>query len=106
MRRVGMDNKHFTVMIAGIAKTGMEGYVKKYLTELMKHSQKDEGCITYNIHQSCTNPREFMVYMVWDDPKDFYQHNQKPEMQEFKKELASEIFEQQSPTTYWKLLGN
>lgn len=98
------NNQHYTIMIAGIAKAGMEGYIKNYLTELKHHSQKDQGCLVYNIHQSSQNPCEFMVYMVWEDPKDFDRHNQKLEMQEFKKKLAPEMFEVQSPKTYWKIL--
>lgn len=98
------SEKYFTVMIAGMAKAGMEDYIKNYLTELMKRSREDEGCLVYNVHQSTVNPGEFMVYMVWKDPKDFDRHNQTPEMQEFKKKLASEMFEVQSPKTYWKLL--
>jgi hypothetical protein len=47
-----MSNGNFTVMIAGIAKSGMEDYVKKFLKQLMEHSRKDKGCILYNIHQS------------------------------------------------------
>lgn len=99
-----MSTNQFAVMIAGIAKSGMEEYIKNYLTEMMDHSKKDEGCLIYNIHQSTDNPGEFMIYMLWQDEADFNRHNAKPEMQEFKKQLAKEMFEIQSPKTYWHLL--
>ena len=99
-----MNNGNYTVMIAGIAKSGMEAYVKRYLKQLMGHSRQDKGCILYNIHQSIDNPSEFMVYMQWESKEAFEQHNQKPEMQEFKHQLAEEMFEEQSPKTYWHLL--
>ncbi len=99
-----MDKRNYTVMIAGVAKEGMEDYVKRYLIQLMNHSQQDEGCVTYNIHQSIDNPLEFMVYMQWKSKEFFEQHNQKPEMQEFKHKLAKEMFWEQSPKTYWHLL--
>lgn len=99
-----MNDKNFTVMIAGIAKAGMEEYVKRYLIQLMEHSQQDKGCIIYNIHQSIDNPAEFMVYMLWESEAAFKSHNQKPEMQEFKKRLAKDMFQEQSPKTYWHLL--
>ena len=99
-----MNNGNYTVMIAGIAKSGMEDYVKRFLQQLMEHSQKDKGCIMYNIHQSIDNPSEFMVYMQWKNKEAFEQHNLKPEMQEFKHKLAKEMFEEQSPKTYWHLL--
>ena len=76
-------NRQFAVMIAGTAKSGMEDYVRKSLTEMMKHSQKDKGCIIYNIHESTDASGEFMVYMVWKDEGSFDQHNQKPELQEW-----------------------
>jgi quinol monooxygenase YgiN len=100
-----MNNKSFTVMIAGIAKSGMEEYVKRYLIQLMEHSRKDKGCIIYNIHQSIDNPSEFMVYMLWESEAAFESHNKKPEMQEFKKQLAQDMFMEQSPKTYWHLLN-
>jgi quinol monooxygenase YgiN len=99
-----MSNNQFAVMIAGIAKSGMEKYVKNYLTEMMHRSKQDEGCLIYNIHQSTDNPGEFMVYMLWRDEADFNRHNVKPDMQEFKKKLAKEMFEMQLPKTYWHLL--
>ncbi|OGT52495.1 MAG: hypothetical protein A3E84_03195 [Gammaproteobacteria bacterium RIFCSPHIGHO2_12_FULL_42_13] len=101
---VYMDNGNYTVMIAGMAKVGMEDYVKRYFKKLMEHSRLDKGCLVYNIHQSIDNPTEFMVYMQWESKKAFEQHNLKPEMQEFKHKLAREIFEEQSPKTYWHLL--
>lgn len=99
-----MDKKLFTVMIAGVANSGMEEYVRKNLIEIMQHSKSDKGCIIYNVHESISLPGEFMVYMVWEDEACFNLHNQKPEMQEFRKKLAPLWFEQQSPKTYWHIL--
>lgn len=100
-----MSQKHFCVMIAGLAKAGMEDYVKHYFLELMEHSRRDAGCLVYNIHQSSENPGEFMVYMLWQNEEAFKQHNQTPRMQEFKQKLAKDLFEAQSPKTYWQLIG-
>lgn len=91
-------------MIAGIAKFGMEDYVKHCLKQLMEHSRQDKGCIYYYIHQSIDNPSEFMVYMQWESKEAYELHNQKPEMQEFKHKLANQMFGEQSPKTYWHLL--
>jgi quinol monooxygenase YgiN len=99
-----MKDNHFAVMIAGLVKPGMEGYMKHFLKELMEHSAKDEGCIAYNIHQSIDNPLEFMVYMLWNNEQAFNRHNEKPEMQQFKNELSKQMFEMQSPKTFWRLI--
>jgi len=99
-----MNDKKFTVMVAGVAKAGMEDYIKDYLTRLMEHSRRDKGCIIYNVHQSTHDTREFMMYSVWKSEEAFEEHNQKPELQEFKKELAPEMFDAQSPKTYWQII--
>lgn len=99
-----MENQQFTVLIAGIAKAGMEDYVAHYLSDLMRLSREDDGCLIYNIHRSVTNPSEFMLYSVWRDEAAFNQHNQKPELRELKTKLANDLFEQQSPKTFWRVL--
>lgn len=35
------QKSHFAVMIAGVAKVGMEDYVKRYLKQMMEHSSQD-----------------------------------------------------------------
>lgn len=100
-----MKDNYFAVMIAGLAKSGMEDYVKRYLKQMMEHSSQDAGCIVYNIHQSTEIPTEFMVYMLWEGKKAFEDHNQKLEMQEFKKLLAQQMVKMQSPKTFWKLIS-
>lgn len=99
-----MDDKYFTVMVAGVAKKGMEDYVKQFLSDLMKKSRQDKGCITYNIHQSTENPQEFMLYSVWDDKGAFNRHNETSHMQEFKHQLHKELFVTESSKTYWNIL--
>ncbi len=99
-----MAEKLFTIMVAGVAKAGMEDYVKDYLKRLMMHSRRDKGCVIYNIHQSTRDSREFMMYSVWKSEQTFEEHNKKPEVAEFKKKLSHEMFEQQSPKTYWQIL--
>ncbi|OGT30550.1 MAG: hypothetical protein A3E87_03025 [Gammaproteobacteria bacterium RIFCSPHIGHO2_12_FULL_35_23] len=99
-----MANQQYTVMIAGMAQRGMEDYVERYLKQMMEHSRRDPGCLFYNIHRSITEPREFMLYSVWENKAVFDQHNQKPEMIEFKKHLAQAMFDLQSPKTYWTMI--
>lgn len=99
-----MDNKYFTVMVAGMAKEGMEDYIKNFLTDLMAKSRQDKGCVTYNIHQSTENPQEFMLYSIWRDQDAFEKHNETLHMQEFKQKLHKELFSKESPKTYWNLL--
>jgi len=99
-----MPNPRIAIMIAGIAKPGMEDYIKHFLTDLMHASQQDGGCLVYQVHQSSENPAEFMMYSQWENLAAFEQHNESPMMKEFKKELAKELFTQTSPKTFWEIL--
>lgn len=99
-----MSNINYTVMVAGVVPDDMQEYVKNYLKTMMDHSRDDAGCIAYNVHQSLSDPNEFMMYSVWTDREAFEKHNQKPEMQEFKKKLAQSMFQELSPKTYWTLI--
>jgi quinol monooxygenase YgiN len=101
-----MERKRFTVMITGIAKEGIEGHVKNFLSKLMEHSKKEEGCIEYNIYENTEDPHEFLLFTVWRTQEDFERHNQTPEMQEFKRHLAKEFFIKQSKKEYWQLLSD
>lgn len=99
-----MKKDHFIVLIAGVAQPGMEDYLRSFLQRLAKESRQDDGCIIYNIHESLNNPGEFMLYSAWTSEKAFNEHNEKPAMQEFKKELAERMFTYETPKTYWTSL--
>jgi len=99
-----MPGQNFTVMVAGMAQAGMEDYVKEHLKQMMQHSQQEEGCIIYNVHQSTENKREFMMYSVWVDQAAFESHNKTPAMEEFRHKLAKAMFDAQSPKTYWTVI--
>jgi len=100
-----MGNKPFTVMIAGVTKPGMEDYVRDFLITLMNESKDEPGCIIYHIHESTHNPGEFMLYTVWENKAAFDKHNETPRMQEFKKQLSHNMFDHESPKTYWEILS-
>lgn len=102
--RINMKTKKFAVMIAGIVGKGLEEYERHYLSDLAASSQKDKGCLIYNVHQSIEIPSEFMMYSLWENQAAFEEHNQQPHMQEFKKKLVDKQFYIQSPKTYWELI--
>lgn len=100
-----MENKNISVLIMRIAKAGMESYLIRYLKKMVASSREDKGCIIYNIHQSKENPLGFMVYMLWESKEAFEAHNNRPEMQEFRKKLAYELFDIKTPKSYWHLIN-
>lgn len=99
-----MTQTNFAVMVAGQVSEDRCAYVEQYLTRMMKMSRLNDGCLTYNIHQSLDNPCEFMMYSEWVSQAAFDAHNNQPEMQEFIKELAAAMFDVRSPKTLWRVL--
>ena len=47
------------------AKTGQEDALKVHLEALVPPSRAEDGCINYDLHQSSSNPCEFMFYENW-----------------------------------------
>lgn len=41
------------------------------------------------------------MYSAWSSETAFQAHNEKPTVQEFKKELAQRMFVYETPKTYW-----
>lgn len=99
-----MVAKAFAVMIIGQAKEGTEAYIRGFMHELIEHSQKDEGCLQYNIHVSNENPLKFMLYSLWKNQTCFDKHNQTPYLQEFREQIAKHMFETVSEKSYWELI--
>lgn len=97
---------NYVVMVAGIVGAGMESYVKRYLERLQQRAKQHQGCMLYHTHQSLDDPREFMMYSVWQDKQSFEQHNQTAEMQEFKRHFAKALFDITSSKTNWQLLAD
>jgi len=56
-----------TKRVTFIAKEGSEAKMKELLTAMVEPSQKEDGCIFYEIFQYEGNRRKFMAYESWRD---------------------------------------
>src|SRR5437868_14465728 len=56
------------------ALEGREDDVLAILRELAAASRNERGCREYRLHQSRDNPREFLLYEVYDDEPAFEAH--------------------------------
>ena len=54
-----MNGKSVTVIAAAFAKPGMEKEARQMLLGLLEPSRKDEGCISYDLHEEAGQPGRF-----------------------------------------------
>jgi quinol monooxygenase YgiN len=62
------------------AKAGEEAAVKEALMSLVGPTRKEPGCLCYNLHQSRTDPTQFMFYEQWANKDAFDAHGKTPHM--------------------------
>ncbi len=62
------------------AKAGEETAVKEALLSLVGPTRKEPGCLCYNLHQSKTDPTQFMFYEQWASKEALDAHGKTPHM--------------------------
>lgn len=69
------------VILAQItAVEGKEGLVRTSLLKLIEPTQKEEGCIQYDLHLDNENPLFFMFYEVWETRELWQKHMVAPHL--------------------------
>ena len=62
------------------AKQGQEDAVKEALLALVDPTRKEPGCLCYNLHQSKSDPTQFMFYEQWASKEALDSHGKTPHM--------------------------
>ena len=62
------------------ANKGQEDSVKEALFALVEPTRKETGCLCYNLHQSKSDPTQFMFYEQWASKGDLDAHGKTPHM--------------------------
>lgn len=62
------------IMAVLTSKPGMKDNLNKVLQQMVAPSRKEEGCITYDLHQSLDDPGTFTFYEVWESEKAIQAH--------------------------------
>jgi quinol monooxygenase YgiN len=62
------------------AKPGQEEAVKEALMSMVEPTRKEPGCLCYNLHQSKTDPTQFMFYEQWASQDALDAHGKTPHM--------------------------
>ncbi|MGK7944972.1 MAG: putative quinol monooxygenase [Microcystaceae cyanobacterium] len=76
-----MSEQKVTVTVRFKVKLGLEEQFKQACLPLLALTLTEEGCLTYNLHQSRTNPRVFMLYEQWSNKEALDKHLKMPYIQ-------------------------
>ena len=72
-----------TLVVFSRAKPGMEEELGKRLLALVEPSRAEEGCISYDMHQSKDDPAVWMAYENWRSEEDLALHFEQPYLRAF-----------------------
>jgi quinol monooxygenase YgiN len=74
---------------------------KKELKKLVTLTQKEPGCICYELHQSADDDTIFLFYERWAQKSDVDKHFKTPHFQAWEQKSASMVVEPVK-ATFWK----
>jgi quinol monooxygenase YgiN len=67
--------REIVTVIANIkVKPGLEERAKQVLLSAVGPTRAEPGCLTYDLHQSATDPTEFLFHEHWASEDDFKAH--------------------------------
>lgn len=56
---------------------------------LMAATRKEEGCLSYSLYQSTSQPEQFIMYEQWESAAHLEQHQQTTHLQDFKEKAPA-----------------
>lgn len=69
-----------TVIARMRAKAGQEARLRQELKGLLAPTRAEAGCVTYDLHESNTEPGLFVFYETWKSGADLAAHFETPHM--------------------------
>jgi quinol monooxygenase YgiN len=98
-----MAGKKVTVFALIKAKPGMEETVQQELLALVGPTRSEEGCITYDLHQSLDSKEQFRFYENWTSKELLDRHLQSAHVQRFIVK-ADQLLAEPPEITLWEIL--
>ncbi len=74
-----------------IAKDNEVEFVKSAAKSIVEPSNRDEGCLQYELHQDNANPNTLIFFEIWQDQQSLDKHNETQHLQDFIKKVESKI---------------
>jgi quinol monooxygenase YgiN len=84
------------------ANVGQEDVVKEAYLAMVEPSRKEPGCLCYNLHQSTTDNRQFMVYEQWASQEALDAHRKTPHRKTLGRRLKGRT--EKGVVTFYELL--
>jgi len=97
-----MSAGRVTVLARVQARAGHEDEVRRLLLALVAPSRAEAGCLNYDLHQSTTDPTEFMFYENWTSRAALDAHMEMPHLDEFDAQ-AEELLAAPVRVTFWQM---
>jgi quinol monooxygenase YgiN len=92
-----------TIIARMRAKAGQEARLKKELLGLVAPTRAEAGCLSYDLHQSQTDPALFVFYETWKSQTDLDAHFETPHIKAIQK-IAPEMLEGVMDLSTWTKL--
>ena len=89
-----------TVVARARAKQGCEDRLRAALQSLVEPTLAEPGCINYDLHQSTTDPRDFLFHENWQSPAHLDTHMKSDHIKAVFAVLP-ELLEGQAEITTW-----
>jgi quinol monooxygenase YgiN len=99
-----MPDKKVTVYARFKAKEGKTEEVKQALLALVDPTRREEGCVSYDLHQSDDDPSQFMFYETWESKQAIDSHMQTPHVSAVVARV-DELVEQPFEISTWEKLS-
>lgn len=86
------------------ARQGYEAIVSDLLKKLVEPTRAEEGCITYNLHQSLSDSKLFVLYQTWASEGHLERHGAAPHTAGFRR-VAPTVLDGPIAQTRWKFVN-
>ena len=73
-----MSDTAVTVIASIKVKPGMEDRARELLLSIVAPTLEEPGCVHYDLHQSTTDPTDFMFYERWTSDEALAAHSTSP----------------------------
>lgn len=97
-------NQTTVVVVAAIkVKSGVEERARQVLLEVVAPTRLEPGCLNYDLHQSATDPTEFLFHETWTSDEALAAHSTStsPHRQALREQLG-ELLAGPPQVTRWR----
>ena len=96
-------SEQLTIIARFRAKAGQESRLRQELQRLLAPTRAEAGCISYDLHQSQSDPALFVFYENWASQAALDAHFQTPHLQALLK-LVPDLVDGRPDITKWTIV--